>query len=58
MRLIVLIVKVDHVHEKQCQKAINKSYLQEIIIQYFGTENIGTANELCDFILNNRQIEY
>lgn len=39
------------------KKAINKSYLQEIIIKYFGTENIGTANELCDFILNNRQIE-
>lgn len=38
------------------KKGINKKYLHSILNQYFG-ENSNKAEDVCNFILENRQVE-
>ena len=38
------------------KKGINKKYLHSILNQYFG-ENTNQADDVCNFILDNRQVE-
>lgn len=39
------------------KKTINKKYLNDILQKYYGTENTKEAQELCEFILDNREIQ-
>ncbi len=39
------------------KKTINKKYLHDILEKYYGNENSQQAENLCKFILENRQVE-
>jgi hypothetical protein len=39
------------------KKTINKKYLNEILQKYYGNDNSQEAQELCEFILDNREIQ-
>ena len=39
------------------KKTINKRYLQEIILKYYNDENNEEANKICNYILENRDIQ-
>tara|TARA_B100001287_G_C22358181_1_gene378465 strand:- start:9 stop:383 length:375 start_codon:yes stop_codon:yes gene_type:complete len=39
------------------KKTISKKYLTDILQKYYGNENSSQAENLCNFILENRQIE-
>ena len=39
------------------KKTINKKYLNDILQKYYGNENTKEAQELCEFILDNREIQ-
>ena len=39
------------------KKTISKKYLTDILQKYYGNENSTQAENLCNFILENRQIE-
>ena len=39
------------------KKTINKKYLNDILQKYYGNENMKEAQELCEFILDNREIQ-
>ena len=39
------------------KKTINKKYLADILTKYYGNDNTKEAANLCDFILNNREIQ-
>ena len=39
------------------KKTISKKYLTDILQKYYGSENSNQAENLCNFILENRQIE-
>ena len=39
------------------KKSISKKYLTDILQKYYGNENSTQADHLCNFILENRQID-
>lgn len=39
------------------KKTINKKYLNDILQKYYGNDNSQEAQELCEFILDNREIQ-
>jgi tRNA isopentenyl-2-thiomethyl-A-37 hydroxylase MiaE len=39
------------------RQGINKKYLNEVLQKFYGQENTSQAQQLCDYILDNRQIQ-
>ena len=39
------------------KKSINKKYLYDILQQYYGNEHSSEATNLCNYILDNREIQ-